>query len=447
MAQIIHNVSAPDDGLGDALRTGFVNQNLMNTELYASVVFKVAGYGLSQNDFTDDYVTKLEALNLNAEENVQADWNELDPTSDAYIKGKPVFQSSNIIVSAIWTGVGFGFDVIADAFPINSVLYPATPNLVTLADPDPTVDIDRIDLIVAIIPIAPATVGTVGKITGTPASPELVVPPDYDPSIYYVIKQITVKGASAQPDGVENTTVFDETGGIEWTPTLTANLAITNTDPSSGAVSLEAVNNIDTDSALFEALASMSTADVDLMTFDLKLKEAVLGKFIYIEFLLNGVLAFSYSFNSPNNLFDDSNLSYQNISITKSNFNAPIVDFNQIKIRPFWNSTGYFLDNIKIFKGSGSETLPDTGIPDAPADGNMYGRKNGSWEVSTSTKELFTATAGQTNFVLNSIPDNVDVILDRVPQIETIDYNLVDGTVIMTNPVDLGSKLEVRKYK
>ena len=139
MAQIIHNVSAPDDGLGDALRTGFVNQNLMNTELYASVVFKVAGYGLSQNDFTDDYVTKLEALNLNAEENVQADWNELDPTSDAYIKGKPVFQSSNIIVSAIWTGVGFGFDVIADAFPINSVLYPATPNLVTLADPDPTV--------------------------------------------------------------------------------------------------------------------------------------------------------------------------------------------------------------------------------------------------------------------------------------------------------------------
>jgi hypothetical protein len=34
MAQINHNISIQIDGLGDQLRTGFSNQNTMNTELY-----------------------------------------------------------------------------------------------------------------------------------------------------------------------------------------------------------------------------------------------------------------------------------------------------------------------------------------------------------------------------------------------------------------------------
>mgnify|MGYP000862207388 FL=1 len=65
---------------------------------------------------------------------------------------------------------------------------------------------------------------------------------------------------------------------------------------------------------------------------------------------------------------------------------------------------------------------------------------------SQSTKELFTATASQTTFVLSSSPNNVDVYVDRVQQIETIDYNLSIGNVVMTTGLDVGSKVVIRKY-
>lgn len=63
MAKITHNVSTPNDGLGDALRTSFVNQNSMNTELYDNKVDKIDGLGLSENDLTDALLTKLNNLN------------------------------------------------------------------------------------------------------------------------------------------------------------------------------------------------------------------------------------------------------------------------------------------------------------------------------------------------------------------------------------------------
>lgn len=52
-------------------------------------VDKVDGKGLSTNDFTDAYKTKLDGIATGAEVNVQADWNVTDSSSDAYIKNKP----------------------------------------------------------------------------------------------------------------------------------------------------------------------------------------------------------------------------------------------------------------------------------------------------------------------------------------------------------------------
>jgi hypothetical protein len=92
MAQIEHDVSFPNDGLGDELRTAFINQNTMNEELYDTKVDKVTGKGLSANDFTDILKTKLENLDSNGEENVQADWNQTDNSQDDYIKNKPTID-------------------------------------------------------------------------------------------------------------------------------------------------------------------------------------------------------------------------------------------------------------------------------------------------------------------------------------------------------------------
>lgn len=70
MAQIIHNTSFPNDGLGDPLRTAFVNQNEMNAEIYATKVDKVTGKGLSSNDYTDLDFSKLAGIENGAQVNV-----------------------------------------------------------------------------------------------------------------------------------------------------------------------------------------------------------------------------------------------------------------------------------------------------------------------------------------------------------------------------------------
>ena len=55
----------------------------------ADKVDKVAGYGLSEEDFTSTLKTKLDSIAAGAEVNVQSNWTEADATSDAYIQNKP----------------------------------------------------------------------------------------------------------------------------------------------------------------------------------------------------------------------------------------------------------------------------------------------------------------------------------------------------------------------
>jgi len=96
MSQIIHDVSFPNDGNGDELRTAFVNQNTMNTELYTTKVDKVVGKELSTNDYTNTEKAKLAGIAAGAEVNVQADWNQNDNLQDDYIKNKPTQMFASV---------------------------------------------------------------------------------------------------------------------------------------------------------------------------------------------------------------------------------------------------------------------------------------------------------------------------------------------------------------
>jgi len=89
MAQQILNVSTPNSGLGDALRDASIKSNDNFTELYESKVDKVTGKDLSDNNLTDELVTKINDLEASAQVNIQSDWNENDIEADAYIKNKP----------------------------------------------------------------------------------------------------------------------------------------------------------------------------------------------------------------------------------------------------------------------------------------------------------------------------------------------------------------------
>ena len=55
----------------------------------AGKVDKVAGKGLSTNDFTDADESKLAGIEAGAEVNVQSDWDQTDTDADDYIKNKP----------------------------------------------------------------------------------------------------------------------------------------------------------------------------------------------------------------------------------------------------------------------------------------------------------------------------------------------------------------------
>ena len=87
MAQQIINVSSPNDGLGDTLRTSQVKANSNFTELYNNKVDKVTGKGLSDVNFSAADKAKLDSLDPSA--GAQSDWDQGDNLQPDYIKNKP----------------------------------------------------------------------------------------------------------------------------------------------------------------------------------------------------------------------------------------------------------------------------------------------------------------------------------------------------------------------
>lgn len=70
-------------------------------------VDKVAGKGLSTNDFTNEEKSKLAGIATGAEANVQSDWDETNSYSDAYILNKPTIPTST---SDLYNDSGFVVD-------------------------------------------------------------------------------------------------------------------------------------------------------------------------------------------------------------------------------------------------------------------------------------------------------------------------------------------------
>lgn len=120
------NISTPNDGLGDPLRSSFDLVNQMFEELYDKAVFKEPGKGLSTNDFTDEEQTKLEGIQENAEVNVNADLLQEDPTEDSFVYGKEAFfipERTPPIIT--YFDGGFDFD-LPEGKIVNSVMLVRT---------------------------------------------------------------------------------------------------------------------------------------------------------------------------------------------------------------------------------------------------------------------------------------------------------------------------------
>lgn len=79
--------SSPNDGTGDTLRDFAIKQESNNNELYTKKVDTVTGKGLSDTNFTQVEKDKLAGLTTGGQ--VQADWNEGNSASPAFINNKP----------------------------------------------------------------------------------------------------------------------------------------------------------------------------------------------------------------------------------------------------------------------------------------------------------------------------------------------------------------------
>ena len=93
-------------------------------------VDKVAGRGLSEEDFTSAYKDKLDSIAASAEVNVQSDWSETAADSDAYILNKP-----DVIIPLSSTQEEGGFAAakylkVVSAMPAGSNIDPDTIYLV-----------------------------------------------------------------------------------------------------------------------------------------------------------------------------------------------------------------------------------------------------------------------------------------------------------------------------
>ena len=89
------SLTKTDVGLSNVDNTSDANKPISSATATAlgDKVDKVAGKGLSTEDYTSTEKTKLSGIATGAEVNVQADWNEASDLSDAYIKNKPTIPS------------------------------------------------------------------------------------------------------------------------------------------------------------------------------------------------------------------------------------------------------------------------------------------------------------------------------------------------------------------
>ena len=76
----------PNDGIP---KTDLASNVQSSLEKADNSVQQEAGKGLSTNDFTNEFKSKLDSIENGAEVNVQSDWNESNSSNDAFIKNKP----------------------------------------------------------------------------------------------------------------------------------------------------------------------------------------------------------------------------------------------------------------------------------------------------------------------------------------------------------------------
>ena len=114
-------------GSGTAIQSNWAEQNPLEPSYIQNKpqnLVQDAGYVHTDNNFTTTEKLKLDGIQAGAEVNVQADWNETNPDSDAYIQNKPTIPAGVIVdqtYSASSTNAQSGTAVAEAVAGVNAV--------------------------------------------------------------------------------------------------------------------------------------------------------------------------------------------------------------------------------------------------------------------------------------------------------------------------------------
>lgn len=353
------------------------------------------------------------------------------------------------------------YEVWAKKYIINNVLYEdEIREIVTLNEGDDTHP--RYDLFV----IFNDGQGTKGAkaLEGTPdANPQ-------EPQLENAY-QIEVGFKQINPNQTNDTdysreTVYNENLGSpnEWDITATPNdgNSADNTDPFQGAVFF----NFGTPSSFKAAQFTKSSVKVfdasDILAIGIKNLSGIFNSQERIQVRITNITSTNRLFpaiidiTSENaSIFDlDPNSDdWQYARIPFSGLGGWNFDYDTIYINSNLNSVVHF-DDIHIISGNPTTSTPSKTDEYRLKEGQgtislVRGTRSTEQIVSTitiSTREIITGAIGDDTFQLSTLPLSVDLFIDGVLQIPTVDYNLNNSQIVLVNPLIGASTLYVRKF-
>lgn len=245
----------------------------------------------------------------------------------------------------------YQFDVWVNKFIINGQIHSnLLQETLTLSDPDATLGNDRFDLIVV---SEDDIIFVIEGVTST--TPDI---PSYDAATHLVIATILVSGASAFPDGIENTTVYNENTQIiggEWDTWKSGDVDLESTiDFKTGAKSIyffgEGIARFKNDSLagskkMFNLILSIKLTNLETQKIGVAIGNKNTSGGGVSEFVTNRIYFEHGKFG-----FNENNLDWQTVIIPFSAFtnNMP---FDVIWINNTNPDALIFVDNILVQDG------------------------------------------------------------------------------------------------
>lgn len=264
----------------------------------------------------------------------------------------------------------YTFIVSAATYYIGGVLFNSVQTEITLDAADGSND--RIDAIVV------NSDGEVDFVTGTPdAQPST---PDIDPGSQLQLAIVLVETGTTEPSTNDTESVYDETGGAEWTPATSGSGFTTNdtTAPYHGLTNIDATNIAANSYVQFTIPSgSLDPAEWDNFTFFLRPKASwANNRTIVVTLRTSAGVQLGQPVTITNGVFgfQSATLSYQQISIPMATFGVPpgsaiaIVRFT--KQGP--STIGFYLDYIRFLFGTSQQT--PVGITQDQADARYLRR-------------------------------------------------------------------------